>query len=109
MGNMFVEFTNVIQAFYAELPPGAAEDDALLAWIYARNHQQRPVRVTDLVRAGRFGTLPTLHKRLRALDDAGLLETAVGPDRRTRLVVVSAAGVSRLDSRSAMLQQVTTA
>ncbi|MBU3693208.1 MAG: hypothetical protein FGM40_00035 [Rhodocyclaceae bacterium] len=106
MGNMFVNFTNAIQDFYAGQPAGAAEDDALLAWICAQNALQQPVRITDLVRTGRFGTLPTLHRRLRLLAGAGFLTLVVGPDRRTRMVSVSPVGLARLDSRSSLLGEV---
>ena len=103
MGNMFVEFTNRVHQFYSEQPQGAAEVDALLAYIYGQNQQGRPVRVTDLVRIGHYGTLPTVHRRLKALAEDAMVTLTVGTDKRTRHVAVAPRGVALLESRSSLL------
>jgi len=105
MGNMFVQFTNAVHTFYASEPSGAAEDDALMAWVQDHNQRSIPVRVTDLVRLERFGTLPTLNRRLKNMTARGLVEMVVGDDRRTRLIRVSPAGETMLDNRASLLRE----
>lgn len=76
MKNTFVQFANLLHRFYAEQPAEYVAMDALLAYVYEANQMDVPVRVTDLVRLERFGTLPTLnrwleHDRSRSRRDGG--------------------------------------
>jgi len=105
MKNTFVRFTNLVQKLYAEQSTECAEVDALLAHIYAQNESNVPVCITDLVRAERFGTLPTLSKRLQDMEKRGLVKISTGTDRRTRLVQVAAGGVQLLESRAMLLSE----
>jgi DNA-binding MarR family transcriptional regulator len=55
-----------------------------------------------MVRA-RFGTLPTVNRRLKDMTSRGLLEMVVGTDRRTRVVRVTPKGERVLENRNALL------
>ncbi|MCF8192010.1 MAG: hypothetical protein K9J04_04005 [Burkholderiales bacterium] len=105
MKNTFVRFTNLVQKLYAEQPAASAEVDSLLAHIYEQNDARVPVCITDLVRAERFGTLPTLSKRLQDMEKRGLIKVATGADRRTRLVEVASGGVEVLENRAKLLSE----
>lgn len=105
MKNTFVRFTNLVQQLYAQQSTESAEIDALLAHVYEQNESHVPVCITDLVRADRFGTLPTLSKRLQEMEKRGLVSITTGSDRRTRLVEVAAGGVALLESRAALLRE----
>lgn len=105
MRNTFVRFTNLVQQLYAEQPAECAEVDALVAHICEQNEVQTPVRITDLVRADRFGTLPTLSKRLQEMEKRGLIKVVTGNDRRTRLVELAPAGTALLESRARLLSE----
>jgi len=107
--NTFVRFTNLVQKLYAEQSTESAEVDALLAHIYEQNEAREPVCITDLVRADRFGTLPTLSKRLQDMEKRGLIKVTTGTDRRTRLVEVAAGGIALLDNRAKLLSEAATA
>ncbi|NBU59799.1 MAG: hypothetical protein EBS23_08595 [Betaproteobacteria bacterium] len=103
MKNTFVRFTNLVQKLYAEQSADCAEVDALLAHIYTQNEAQVPVCITDLVRAERFGTLPTLSKRLQDMERRDLITVMTGTDRRTRLVQVGPGGMQVLENRAKLL------
>lgn len=105
MKNTFVRFINLLQKLYAEQPGECAEVDALVAHIHEQNQARKPVRITDLVRADRFGTLPTLSKRLQQMEKRGLIKVNTGTDRRTRLVELAAAGTALLESRASLLSE----
>ena len=105
MKNAFVQFANLLHAFYAQQPAESREVDAMLAWIYEQNQLRIPVRVTDLVTTQRFGTLPTVNKRLKDIKTRGLVQITTGSDRRTRLVTVTAEGESILHNREALLRE----
>ena len=89
--------------FYAKQSPETAAADSLLAYLYEAEHVGQAIRVTDLVRAERFGTLPTVNRRLKELTAGGLVEMAVGTDRRTRVVRVTPKGERVLENRNALL------
>lgn len=101
----FVRFTNGLQKLYAEQPTECAEVDALLAHVCEQNEASKAVRITDLVRAGRFGTLPTLSKRLREMEGRGLIRVRTGVDRRTHLVELAAGGDAVLESRGKLMRE----
>ena len=105
MKNTFVQFANLLHRFYAEQPAEYVAMDALLAYVCEANQMDVPVRVTDLVRLERFGTLPTLNRRLKNMTARGLVEMVVGDDRRTRLIRVSPAGEAMLDNRASLLRE----
>ncbi len=105
MKNTFVRFTNLVQKLYAEQSTESAEVDALLAHIYEQNESRVPVCITDLVRADRFGTLPTLSKRLQDMEKRGLIKVTTGSDRRTRLVEVGRGGMELLENRAKLLTE----
>ena len=105
MKNTFVQFANLLHKFYAEQPSECVAMDALLAYAWEANQTNVPVRVTDLVRLERFGTLPTINRRLKDMVARGLIEMVVGEDRRTRLVRVSARGEAMLDNRASLLRE----
>jgi len=103
--NTFVRFTNLVQKLYAEQSTESAEVDALLAHIFEQNEARVPVCITDLVRADRFGTLPTLSKRLQEMEKRGLIKVTTGADRRTRLVEVARGGMDVLENRAKLLAE----
>jgi hypothetical protein len=103
--NTFVNFTNRVQQLYATHPAESVEVDALLTHLHEQNQSGVPVCITDLVRADRFGTLPTLSKRLHEMEARGLIRVTPGADRRTRLVTVDQAGLQLLDERAALLRE----
>lgn len=105
MKNTFVRFTNLVQKLYAEQSTESAEVDALLSHIYEQNEAKVPVCITDLVRADRFGTLPTLSKRLQDMEKRGLIMVSTGSDRRTRLVEVAQGGMDLLENRAKLLAE----
>lgn len=105
MKNTFVRFTNLVQTLYAEQSTECAEVDSLLAHIYEQNETKVPVCITDLVRADRFGTLPTLSKRLQDMEKRGLIKVTTGSDRRTRLVEVAKGGAELLENRAKLLSE----
>lgn len=105
MKNTFVRFTNLVQKLYAERSTESAEVDALLAHIFEQNEARVPVCITDLVRADRFGTLPTLSKRLQEMEKRGLIKVTTGADRRTRLVEVARGGMDVLENRAKLLAE----
>lgn len=105
MKNTFVRFTNLVQKLYAEQSTESAEVDALLAHIFEQNEARVPVCITDLVRADRFGTLPTLSKRLQEMEKRGLIKVTTGADRRTRLVEVARGGMDVLENRAKLLAE----
>ena len=105
MKNAFVQFAMVLHKFYAEQPRESVEADAVLSHVYEESHNGSELRVTDLVRAERFGTLPTVNRRLREMMARGLIEMVPGTDRRTRIVCVSAKGEQMLENRAALLRE----
>lgn len=105
MRDAFVRFTNGLHKLYAEQPTECAEVDALLAHLCEQTEASKPVRITDLVRAGRFGTLPTLSKRLREMEARGLIRMRTGVDRRTHLVELAAGGEAVLGSRGRLMRE----
>lgn len=63
------------------------------------------VRVVDIVRTNRFGTPPTVIKRLQKLEADGLIESKVAEDRRARSLTLSKSGVARLRERSVVMRK----
>jgi hypothetical protein len=98
-----VRFINMMHLLYSEHPSECAEVDALLSHIYARNAERVPVCITDLVRANRFGTLPTLSRRLHDMERRGLIAVRTGSDRRTRLIELAQGGLDLLETRAELL------
>jgi len=103
--NAYVQFANLLHKFYAEQPAASAEIDATLSFAYEAEQAGNPLRVTDLVRAERFGTLPTVNRRLKDMVARGLIEMPAGADRRTRLIRVLPAGERLLENRAALLRE----
>ena len=96
-------FLDRLHRFYAEAGDSAPELDALLCHIYECNQLGQPVCSTDLVRALRFGTLPTLNTRLTRMLKSGLVKQVVGSDRRVRFIELTPKGIATLEQRLELL------
>ena len=96
-------FLASLHTFHSTSAEHSYESDALLAHIRQETSLGHNVRSTDLVRAGRFGTLQTLNPRLHKLVQLGLLLQVVGEDRRAKHLVPTKAADALFEQRANLL------
>ncbi len=106
---VYSRFLNVLRGLSDNTTSGLADMlavDELMAFIHEGNATSDSiVRVVDVVRAGRFGTPPTVIKRLQEMEAAGWIEAKVAKDRRAKSLSVSRAGLARLRDRAATMRK----
>lgn len=106
---VYGRFLNVLRGLGDNTTTGLADTlavDELLAFIQEASAASGSiVRVVDVVRAGRFGTPPTVIKRLQEMEAAGWIEAKVANDRRAKSLRLSRAGQARLRDRAMMMRK----
>ena len=106
---VYSRFLNILRSLGDNTTTGLADllaIDELLAFIHEGSAASDSiVRVVDVVRAGRFGTPPTVIKRLQEMEAAGWIESQVAKDRRAKSLNVSRAGLARLRDRAATMRK----
>jgi hypothetical protein len=106
---VYGRFLNVLRGLGDNTPTGLADllaVDELLVFIQETGGASDSiVRVVDVVRAGRFGTPPTVIKRLQEMEAAGWIEAKVAKDRRAKSLSLSRAGLARLRDRATMMRK----
>ena len=75
-----------------------AELDVLLAFLLEEDDEGRTVCSTDLVRLRRFGTLPTVTKKLKVLESLGFIERPKTSDRRIKALKPTAAAHAHFEA-----------
>jgi len=75
-----------------------AELDVLLAFLLEEDDEGRTVCSTDLVRLRRFGTLPTVTKKLKVLQSLGFIERPKTNDRRIKAPKPTAAAHAHFEA-----------
>lgn len=79
-------------------------ENALLCFIHKMNCAGERVITSDLVFSRRFGTGPTVHRKVTGLIDRGLIETTkLSDDLRTKAIVLTATGKKYLVEQSKSL------
>lgn len=105
----YSRFLNILRGLGDNTTNGLADllaVDELLVFIQeSGGAADNIVRVVDVVRAGRFGTPPTVIKRLQEMEAAGWIEAKVAKDRRAKSLSVSRAGLARLRDRAATMRK----
>lgn len=92
--------------FCAESRKNVADPDfdgceEVLAYIYLKDTQGKPVKVTDLVQSLLFGTGPTVHRKVRLLSNRGLVKVSTCKnDGRAKNLTLTKSGSSILSGRS---------
>lgn len=98
MSDAYERLTNLLEIF---LRGGDKWDewerDRILLFLFGR--LDAPPTVSDLYRTDRFGSLPTLQKRIEGLVRRRLVRTTVGKDKRTRIISMTARGLRHLEAR----------
>lgn len=106
---VYGRFLNVLRGLGDNTTNGLADllaVDELLAFIQeAGAASDSIVRVVDVVRTGRFGTPPTVIKRLQEMEAAGWIEAKVAKDRRAKSLSLSRTGLARLRDRAATMRK----
>ncbi len=107
---VYGRFINVLRGLGDNTTTGLADllaVDELLIFIQdATEAPDGMVRVVDVVRSGRFGTPPTVIKRLQEMEAAGLIEAKVAKDRRAKSLSLSRTGQARLRDRGAKMRKI---
>lgn len=106
----YTRFLNMLRALGEPMSTTGLSDilaiDELLTFIYDGTVvADRVVRVVDVARTNRFGTPPTVIKRLQDMEAAGWIETEVATDRRAKSLRVSKTGLQRLNDRADMMRK----
>ena len=79
------------------------DEDALLVYLYQAHAAGAVVSMTALMHQKRFGSSPTIQRRVKELLTAGLVETHGGVDKRQRCLRLTAQGLAYLEKCSEML------
>lgn len=106
---IYSRFINVLRGLGDDTTNGLSDllaVDELLVFIQNANAGSGSiVRVVDVVRSGRFGTPPTVIKRLQEMEAAGLIESKVAQDRRAKSLSLSRTGLARLRDRGTAMRK----
>ncbi len=106
---VYGRFINVLRGLGDDTTNGLTDllaVDEVLAFIQdASAASGSIVRVVDVVRSGRFGTPPTVIKRLQEMETAGWIEAKVAKDRRAKSLSLSRAGLARLRDRGTTMRK----
>lgn len=102
----YAKFLNLLSNIKKENPdPNFEGCEEILAYISIMESSGTPAMITNLVQSLRFGTGPTVHRKIKLLEERGLIEVAPSKaDGRARLLSVSAKGNQHLKERSALLK-----
>jgi len=105
----YTRFLNVLRGLGGDSTVGLADllaTDEILAFIFEGTSAKGSiVRVVDIVRTHRFGTPPTVIKRLQKLEADGLIEAKEAEDRRAKSLTLSKNGVARLRERATAMRK----
>lgn len=102
----FVRFMRLLEALKSESKHrGVLHHDAdlLLGFLYEESEAGRAVIMTSLVHQLRFGTPPTIQRRVKELIASGFVEIAGGDDKRHRCLKVTAVGDAYLKECSRLM------
>ncbi len=78
----------------------------ILAFMYIKDLEGKQAKITDLVQSLRFGTGPTVHRKVATLEARGLISVAQSKtDGRAKDLRCTSKGLAVLKDRSKLMQQ----
>ena len=79
--------------------------EEVLSYVICRQESGATTKITHLVQSLKFGTGPTVHRKVTQLEKAGLFKLQTSPtDGRAKNIEVTAKGVKHLEDQHAKLQ-----
>ena len=79
--------------------------EEILAQLAINSHESNPCRVTDLVQSMRFGTGPTVHRKVGVLVERRFIEVSADPtDARAKLLTITSKGIDYLKEKSKLMK-----
>ncbi len=80
--------------------------DEILAYMAVRESEGFTVKITELVQSLKFGTGPTVHRKVGVLADRGLIKIVKSKtDARAKDLSLAATGLNHLKERSRLMKQ----
>lgn len=103
----YAKFLCLLNDLKIENPDSEFEGcEDVLAFMHTRESEGTPVKITDLVQSLRFGTGPTVHRKITTLEGRGLISvTSSKSDGRAKVLSCTAAGRDILQKKSLLMRQ----
>lgn len=103
----YATFLNLLGSMRRENPDPEFEGcEEVIAFVYGRESEGKDVKITDLVQSLRFGTGPTVHRKLSTLNSRGFITSVRShSDGRAKTLKCTAKGLDILKERSKLLQK----
>jgi|GEM_PF-1269692 len=78
--------------------------EEILAFMSIKEASNEPVKITDLVQSLRFGTGPTVHRKVSTLSERGLIKVSASKtDGRAKNLVLTKVGEDLLKERTKLM------
>lgn len=78
----------------------------ILAYIAVQEANGKTVKITSLVQSLRFGTGPTVYRKVATLTERGLIDVVTCPtDARAKNMTITSAGTAILREKSRLMKQ----
>ena len=95
-----VNFLNTAKT--SEIEEGCEE---VMSFIVCRQESGNATKITDLVQSLKFGTGPTVHRKVSQLNEAGLIKLVrSASDGRAKHLELTPKGIKHLEDQNAKLQ-----
>ena len=103
----YAKFLNLLGAMRRENPDPEFEGcEEVIAFVYGKEMEGKDVKITDLVQSLRFGTGPTVHRKLSTLNSRGFVTSVKSSsDGRAKTLKCTVKGLAILKDRSKLMQQ----